>query len=216
VNTFENDIEDQVKARDRLLAALLAKPSTVAEAFIQAGRKNIQLDDVNAMKSLLVGFFYPETLQFKELQTIFNLNIREIYQHAFLNFGIIRQLILRITGRHESFRKKFTDQSQSIYRRMVNEAALPGNYQRHISDASSGNRSRKSSRSRRLSEGGSGAVSSGGRLSSGRSTGRTSRAGSATKTNDKVGAAQTEQIKRPYSRQERDDAWKEFRKSLKK
>lgn len=210
--TFEHDIHERVKDMDVLLASLLTKPSTVAEAFIQNSRQVKELKDVEEMKSVLVGFFYPERIQFKELQVIFNLGIKDIYMHAFLNFGILRQLILRITGRHESFQKKFGDQMQSIYRRMVNEAALPEHYspqrksarqERNLMGTSAGSRAfgSRSTAARKLSNG--------------RSSGKNAASGG--RTTGKSGSqAEVIQKKRLYSRQEQDSAWSEFSKSIKK
>ncbi|AHC15605.1 hypothetical protein L21SP2_2244 [Salinispira pacifica] len=212
--TFEHDIQERVRQMDSLLASLLTKPSTVAEAFIQNSRLVKELKDVEEMKSVLVGFFYPERIQFKELQIIFNLGIKDIYMHAFLNFGILRQLILRITGRHESFQKKFGDQMQSIYRRMVNEAALPEHYSpqrkraredRAFRAGADGSRGPRSSSQRKLSTGRQGGSASG---SSSRSK---------AKVSGKVsGKPEIIQKKRLYSRQEQDSAWSEFSKSIKK
>ena len=125
---FEVDIKDKVKELDRPLSILLHKPAIVAEAIIQRKQKTEQLSTVEDLKALLVSFFYPDRLKFKELQVIFDLNVKELYRRSFFKSGIIRQLIMRITGKHESYSKKFDEQSRAIYQRMMNESALPENY----------------------------------------------------------------------------------------
>jgi hypothetical protein len=218
--TFESDIEDRIKEMDHLTSVLLTRPATVAEAFIQAGRKTRELNTVEEMKSVLVSFFYPDEIKFKELQVIFNLSVKDMYQHSFLNFSILRQLIMRITGRHDSFRKKFEEQARIIYRRMETEAALPSNYAgvgpRSRGSGSSGS-SGRSGRSLRQSGRG---VSGTRRLSEGRS--RSSRgsgssgAASSSAGTSTVGSGEEAAKKRLYSVKERDQAWQEFSKSLKK
>jgi hypothetical protein len=201
--TFEADIEDRVREMDHLTSVLLSKPATVAEAFIQSSRKVRQLNTVDEMKSVLVGFFYPDQIKFKELQVIFNLNVKDMYQHVFLNFSILRQLIMRITGRHESFRKKFADQTQIIYRRMETEAALPAKYAANSTASVRRTAGRRSgSGARRLSDSRRGASS--GRAVTPASTGSIAR------------GTEEPAKKRPYSAKELDDAWQEFSKSLKK
>ncbi len=205
--TFESDIEDQVKQMDKLSASLLAKPATVAEAFIQSARKTRQLNSVDEMKGVLVSFFYPDQIQFKELQVIFNLNVKDMYHHAFLNFSILRQIIMRITGRHESFRNKFADQVSRIYQRMETEAALPSKYPHGKTGGLSRANERGSSPSRGQRRGTSRAER---RLSNGRDF----------KPEKKHKQSMAEEAKavakRRYSEQERNDAWTEFSKSLKK
>ena len=125
---FEANIADHVQEIDMNLSFLLKKPATVAESFIQSGRKGDRSNSVEDMKAILVSFFYPNEVIFKELQVIFKLDIRDIYRQTFLANGIIQRFILRITGKHESYTKKFLAQSTAIYRRMQYASALPQNY----------------------------------------------------------------------------------------
>ncbi len=196
VSTFEADIGEQIQEQDKLLSVLLSMPGTVAEAFIHFDRRSTQIDDVKAMKAALVGFFYPEKVKFKELQIIFNLDLKALYQRAFLNLGIFRQILLRIAGKHESFIKKFSELNQSIYRKMASESALPGNYDQ---EQTAKKQPRKNNRRRQERS----AAGAGERIT------RNSN-GQARKQ------AEIQKESHLYSQKERDTAWSEFSKNFKK
>lgn len=205
--TFEADIEDRVKEIDDLLANLLEKPATVAEAFIQAGRRTKAINTVDEMKAAIVSFFYPDQLKFKELQVIFNLSAKSLYEHAFLNFGIFRQLILRITGRHESFLQKFSAQSQSIFRKMESNSALPSDYSGLW--GTDGNPARLSRPKKRSSAGNSSRMGDPGGMEYRRRKQATGSKGTQQSNN-------TQKPVRKYNEHEQNEAWNEFSKSLRK
>ena len=202
--SFETDIEDRVNELDVNLAALLKKPAAVAEAIIQGGRKTGRVTSVDDMKAILMSFFYPDRVKFKELQIIFNLDIKGLYKQAFLNSGIIKQLILRITGKHESYEKKFLDQSRGIYKRMINESALPKG---HLEDYQEEAGEKPGSRQRARP----GDVKDLPTRSATRYSGK--------RFSDSRGSFQSGRSKKPsqskYSHKEQDKAWMEFSKRLK-
>ena len=194
--SFEADIKKKVRELDNALSFLLNAPSIVAEALIQSGQKTGQVSNVDDMKALLVSFFYPNQVKYKELQIIFNLNIKELYQRAFLATGILRQLVMRITGKYESCTKKFSEQSRVIYQRMMKEAALPENY-------------RISSRKEKQKESGEKRV-----LPSSNKT-DTNAPRKQSPPVPRKGTSSRVSAKSKYSRREQDRAWSEFSKRLK-
>jgi len=122
---FAADIGEKIKIEDPILYDLLQKPQAVAEAIISSSRKSNKLKSVEDMRLLLASFFYPDQIKFKDLSIICGIDLRDIYKHAFMRLSILRQIIMRITGKHESFNRQFAEQVQRTY----------GNVEKSLSDA---------------------------------------------------------------------------------
>lgn len=105
---FEDDILDKIKVQSQPLADLLDRPNLVAEAMIYSVKKNKDVRSADELKSALSAYFYTDRIRFKYLSIILGLNLVEIYRIAFMKMGIIRQFILKMTGKNESFLKKFS------------------------------------------------------------------------------------------------------------
>lgn len=109
---FRSSIREKIEEYDPMMLALLDRPAIVSEAVIHTAKKKMKINDVSRIKNLLENYFEPGRLKFKSLESLFNLNILDIFQYAFLKMPIWKQLFIRILGRYDSYRKQFTGMSR--------------------------------------------------------------------------------------------------------
>ncbi len=191
-DNFQNDIADHIKELDHLMHALLQRPSMVAEGIILSIRKHKETKTAEELKIALGPFFLGDRLQFRENSVLFDLNIITIFKLAFLKLSIIRQLVLKISGKFESLYKKFDEFVETTFSdEILREKKLKkaddseerlGHGERKQSDPEDGATRRK-------------------RLSGGSS---------------KESAPSPPPVPKKYSKDERDGAWQNFGKTLKK
>lgn len=198
---FDDDIAEKLKTEDSLLAALLTKPQAVAEAIINSSKRSNKVRGVEDMKLVLASFFYPDQVKFKELSVIFGMDLREIYQHAFLRLSLFRQIVMRITGKHESFVRQFADHMQKLYANVAKKGGQPT-----IAGAEGEDADPKSRR----------------RLAAKTMTSRRERLAAAAsakaerKAVEPPGKGTVIKQGKNYSQNEQDSAWQAFQKTLKK
>ena len=104
---FNEAILQQVQARDSYVAALVEKPTILAEAMILHAKTNGLAGDVNQLKQRLRLYFDPETMQPLPLNAWFSLRLLDIFERAFEKLPILRRIWIRLTGRYESFRARY-------------------------------------------------------------------------------------------------------------
>jgi hypothetical protein len=68
---------------------------------------------------MLENYFEPGKLKYKPLEVLFNLDVLDIFQYAFLKIPLWKQLFIRVMGRYESYRKTFTGMSLNLNRTPV-------------------------------------------------------------------------------------------------
>ncbi|KGE71401.1 hypothetical protein [Spirochaeta lutea] len=210
--SFENDIAEKVRIEDSLLYQLLQKPQTVAEAIIIASKQSSRVRSVEDMKLILASFFYPDKIKFKELALIFALDVREIYQHAFLRLSILRQIVTRLTGKHESFQRQFSEHVQKLYGNIARQGGSVESAEKRLGDAGGAPDDPEMipSRPERTAES---QGSSGRHQRTSRGSSKPQKAASKSATGAK---AEIKKIPKHYSRTEQDSAWKQFSKVVKK
>jgi hypothetical protein len=108
-DNFQNDIADHVKELDPVLHALLQRPNLVAEAIIMSLRKHKEPKSAEELKAGLSAFFHNDRVAFRDNSELFGLNLVSVFKLAFAKLSIIRQLVLKISGKYESLYKKFED-----------------------------------------------------------------------------------------------------------
>lgn len=187
--SMEDDIAEKIRNEDPLLFQLLQRPQAVAEAIINSSKKSNKVRSAEEMKLVLAGFFYPDQIRFKELAIICGIDLREIYQQAFMRLSILRQIIMRVTGKHESFNRQFNEHVQKLYSNLA-----------------------KHSESRQDAE-------PEGRPSRSKAPESSAKAGpGAEKSRRKLGSSPAKPAKtaKMYSETEQEKAWRSFQDSLKK
>lgn len=114
---FRNSIREKISNWDPMMITFLDRPAVISEAVIHIAKKKMKINDVNRIKAMLENYFEPGRLKFKPLEVLFNLNVLDIFQYAFLKIPIWKQLYIRILGRYDSYRRTFTGMTRTITRR---------------------------------------------------------------------------------------------------
>lgn len=105
---FDEDIQRRVERQHPLLGEFLARPQLVAEAIIHDAKQKHEGVSTEELKSVLTVYFDVNTSQLKPLAELFELNIVAIFDDAFARTNVFRQILLRLSGRHESLRATYT------------------------------------------------------------------------------------------------------------
>ncbi|MFW6251549.1 MAG: hypothetical protein ACOC47_10580 [Alkalispirochaetaceae bacterium] len=198
---FENDIRDQIAGRDSFVASVLSKPAILAEAVILYAKQRKQVKSMDDLKEQLSLYFNPESMKLLDLPTIFNLSLGEIYDEAFEELHILRRIWIRLTGKYNTVRDKYV--SRSVLR-------------------STARRSRPSPPKGIASQKGREVVEL--RDPPRRERGETSRGGGGRRRPEtykpqrrsRVQQVETQKVKKPYSKKQRDTAWEAFGATIKK
>lgn len=111
---FRNSIREKINSWDPMMVVFLERPAVISEAVIHVAKKTMKVKDVNRIKSMLENYFEPGKLKFKALEVLFNLNVLDIFQYAFLRMPLWKQLFIRILGRYDSYRRTFTGMSRTV------------------------------------------------------------------------------------------------------
>ncbi|MBI9100347.1 MAG: hypothetical protein JEY91_17825 [Spirochaetaceae bacterium] len=111
---FRNSIREKIQNWDPMMIAFLDRPAIISEAVIHVAKKKMKVNDIARIKTILENYFEPGRLKFRPLEILFKLNILEIFQMAFLKIPLWKQLLIRIMGRYDSYRKTFTGMSRPI------------------------------------------------------------------------------------------------------
>lgn len=105
---LNEDIERRVNRQLPLFGELVARPQVVAEAIIHDAKQRREVISTEELKALLAEFFNVESSELKPLCELLGLSIVGIYDEAFARTSVFRQILLRLSGRHESLRATYT------------------------------------------------------------------------------------------------------------
>ncbi|MDA3811340.1 MAG: hypothetical protein PF518_13535 [Spirochaetaceae bacterium] len=111
---FRYTIREKIRNWDPMMISFLDRPAIISEAIIHVAKKKMKVRDIARIRTMLEYYFEPGKLKFKPLEVLFNLDILEIFQYAFLKIPIWKQLFVRILGRYDSYRKTFTGMSRTF------------------------------------------------------------------------------------------------------
>lgn len=194
---FRNNIREKVADWDSMMLALLDRPAIVSEAVIHTAKKKMKINDVSRIRTLLENYFEPGRLKFKPLEVLFNLNILDIFQYAFLRIPIWKQLIIRILGRYDSYRKTFTGMSRTVTTQAVASAPSSGKKREEVPDFTSMSREERRLEYKKR---------------------QSLQSTQMPRSRRRSSFADTEQPvkKRRYTKDEQNEAWSEFDKSFQK
>ncbi|MFW6232306.1 MAG: hypothetical protein ACOC37_04555, partial [Spirochaetota bacterium] len=104
---FNDDVARRVERQHPLLGELLGRPQLLAEAIIQDAKRKREGVSTEELKGVLAGWFNVDSSTLRSLNELFALNIVQIYDVAFGRVGVLRQILLRLSGRHESLRATY-------------------------------------------------------------------------------------------------------------
>ena len=206
---FEDDIKVRVREEDPFIWELLERPRIFAEAIIHTARLEKEVREIDQVRSILEVYFIPGTMRWRPLPEVFNLNIYLIFKESFLNLSVLRQVWMRITGKFRILEEKFTEfKPRPAYKTVETEApwaeggagfdtvGVPGGGTAHGAGRGSG--------------GARPGAAAGGRPAA------QSRRPQIYRAERKRSKPQTYTVKRPVTKKQADDAWDDFKESLKK
>ncbi len=108
-SNFRSDIMTCVREEDLQLWELLQKPTRVAEAAyhylqdIKGVQKNARIKDAMEL------YFHSDLKSFRNVDTIFQLKLINLFEKAYKELSWLGRFILRITGRYDSYVAMFAD-----------------------------------------------------------------------------------------------------------
>jgi hypothetical protein len=199
VMNFEEDIERNIRQRDKLIAELLERPRIFAESIIHTAKREYKISDIEQVRPVLEQYFQPETMQFRLYAEVLHLNIFNIFKQAFLSLSVMRQFWMKLTGKFRAHNDTYEK-----YRPKIGEgkrAYVPGEPMRFPEPS----HQREGVRKDRTVDGrpvNKSAQSADGPRSGG---------GGNLKTYKRPGKG-----KKPYTIKQAEEAWETFRSTLKK
>jgi len=108
-DNFQNDLSDRVKVSDPFMFELLQRPNLVAEAIILSAKKHKDVKNSEDLKNCLAPFFFADRIRFRDLAVLYGLNMIDIFRFSFMKLSILRQIIMKVSGKYESHYKKFDE-----------------------------------------------------------------------------------------------------------
>ena len=129
-NNFRADILNRIRNKSPQLKELLQKPSLIATAgyYYLKDLKGIKRSDT--IKDSINTYLKSDLKQFQNIDDILHLSLISLFDNAFDNLGWWSKLILRLSGRYDSYTSSFSTTS-SIARAANSKkrqaAALRGN-----------------------------------------------------------------------------------------
>lgn len=208
LDNFNSAIQDQVEARSAYVAAMIEKPSILAEGMILHLKQNKIVKDVEQLKQRLAIYFNPDTMQALPLNEWFDLRPLGLFERAFEQLPLVKRLWIRITGKYESFRGRFLGQSVAQATQGVGAASAgrgAREQEREVADPKDVARRARERQQARLQKSGKQSSSSRARSSSSRSD-----------QSHRAPASSDPAVKRAYSKKQVDSAWEEFNSTIRK
>lgn len=106
-DNFELDIAARISAIDAFLHQLLQEPVYLAELVIHGLKQEKGAASIQDIRSALSTYMDVESGNFHPLSHLLDLNMVSIFEQAFLRLSVIRQLIIRIAGRYDTYKDKY-------------------------------------------------------------------------------------------------------------
>jgi hypothetical protein len=205
IANFDENIRQKIEERDVFISGIMGKPRILAEAIIHTAKNELKVQDLDRVRSSLERYFQPGTMRYREANDIFRLNIYVIYQKAFTSLPVLRQFWMKLTGKYKAASK--------VYESFRPKHARPERKEDRLGAPEKTAFARDSASKKRSS------LSRIGHLSRGKPGARKKRrpqpsVPSAEKTY-KTPAPKTP-VPRDYSEKQQNQAWEDFRSSLKK
>ena len=121
---LRNNIREKISGWDSMMVSFLDRPAIISEAVIHVAKKKMKIKEVARIRTMLENYFEPGRLKFKPLEVLFNIDILDIFQYAFLRIPVWKQLFIRILGRYDSYRRTFTGMSKTVKSRKADSKSI--------------------------------------------------------------------------------------------
>jgi len=221
---FETDLQRRLPHRDAYAGYLLAHPQLLAQAIVHDARNEAPTTSAEELRRRLFVYFDAGGNELRPYTELLGIDVRALFQKSFGQLNVFRQLWMKVTGRYESLLTHFARFARY---------ASPSQGESGGADAGAPDAEEQRSSSRQRAQEGRTAL----RGSGGASRGATRRASRSDSSSREKGASQgkttardrkrsggknrppkpeTRRPPRPYTDEQRDSAWKDFEKSIRK
>jgi hypothetical protein len=104
---LEYDIKTRAGRQDPVLGDLLVRPQLLAEAVIRDAKLRRDGITTDELKDILAVYFNVTSSELLPTGELFDLDLVAMFDTAFGRVNVFRQLILRLSGRHDSLRRNY-------------------------------------------------------------------------------------------------------------
>ena len=104
---LNEDVARRIEREHPLMGELVARPQLLAEAVIHVARQRREGFSAEELKAILADYFDVETAALRPLTEILGLDVVRVFDDAFAGVGVLKQILFRISGRHESLRATY-------------------------------------------------------------------------------------------------------------
>lgn len=111
-NAFSTDIGNRIALLDPLMGSLFKRPDITAEGLIHHIIHWKKIKSKDDIKRYLEKYFIPGSLEFRSYPELIGITILEVFDSSFGKLPVWRQLLLKISGKYESQREKYTQRSK--------------------------------------------------------------------------------------------------------
>lgn len=123
---LDQDIAERLQRVHPLLSEILHRPQALAEAMVRSARRKGQAESPEAIREILSRYFEVDDSRIKPLHAIIGLDVSAAFDAAYSRLSVIRQLLLRISGRYESLRSSYSNRFGPPKKRIRYNESLPG------------------------------------------------------------------------------------------
>ena len=104
---FNEDLRVRVERTHPLLGEIIARPQVLAEAIIADAKQRNPASTPDDLRVALERFFYVDSSRLRPIAELLELNVVELFDTAYHRLSVLRQLLLRLSGRYESLRNSY-------------------------------------------------------------------------------------------------------------
>ena len=104
---LEHHIQTRTERQDPVLGELLSRPQLLAEAVIRDAKLRRDGIEKDELKEILSVYFNIASSELLPVTELLDLDLVAMFDAAFGRLNVFRQLILRLSGRHESLRRSY-------------------------------------------------------------------------------------------------------------
>ena len=104
---LDHDIQSRAGRQDPVLGELLVRPQLLAEAVIRDAKLRREGITTDELKDILAIYFNVTSSELLPASELFDLDLVGVFDAAFGRVNVFRQLILRLSGRHDSLRRNY-------------------------------------------------------------------------------------------------------------
>jgi hypothetical protein len=102
-DSFKLDIRARIREEKPFLDSMLGRPRIMSEAIIHYGKTTLKIKSIERMKELLVRYFNEGVIQFRDIDFLLGLYLKDIFDSAFQRLGFFRRLMMKLTGQYDTY-----------------------------------------------------------------------------------------------------------------